>query len=153
MELGVRLKGPIYIAAATLWLLGAWRCKKLIKSSLMDEFSKISFTFLVGLMMLPITSPYLLYYDLCLFVPAGVVLLGNVWPALPGASLKFIGLIGWISVSAYMLAFMTLPERFVQPLLLQFILLGLLYKLSKTLDRSCPASNVPSLESAQVSNR
>jgi len=147
IELGPSVKWPIYIATATLWLAGAWRCKKLINSTLLDEFPKISLTLIVALMLLPIASPYLLYYDLCIFVPAGVILLGNGWPALPPASLKFIGLIGWLSISGYMLTFMTLPERFVQPLLLQFILLGLLYKLSKTLDRICPLSKVPPIKS------
>jgi hypothetical protein len=153
MELGANLKWPIYIAAATLWFAGAWRCKKLINSTLLDEFPKISLTLLVALMLLPITSPYLLYYDLCLFVPAGVMLLGNGWQASSSVSFKFIGLIGWLSISAYMLAFMTLPEHFVQPLLLQFILLCLLYKLSKTLDRICPVSEVPATQSTQVLSR
>src|SRR4030095_2630795 len=103
-------------------------------------------------MLLPITSPYLLYYDLCIFVPAGIILLGNGWPALPSVSLKFIGLIGWLSISGYMLAFMTLPAHLVQPLLLQFILLGLFYELSKTLDKICPVSEVPPIQSTQVSN-
>ena len=138
IKLGTSIKWPIYIAAATLWLAGAWRCQKLMKSTQLDEFSKISLTLIVALMLLPITSPYLLYYDLCIFLPAGVILLGNGWRALPSASLKFIGLIGWLGISGYMLAFMTLPERFVQPLVLQFILLGLLYKLSQTLDGICP---------------
>ena len=153
MELGANVKWPIYIAAATLWLAGAWRCKKLIKSTLLDEFPKISLTLLVALMLLPITSPYLLYYDLCLFVPAGVILLGNGWQASPSVSFKFIGLIGWLSISAYMLAFMTLPDPFVQPLLLQLILLCLLHKLSKTLDRICPVSESPALQSSQVLSR
>jgi hypothetical protein len=146
MELGTSIKWPIYIAAATLWLVGAWRCKKLINSPLLDEFPKISLTLIVALILLPITSPYLLYYDLCVFVPAGVILLGNGCRALSSVSLKFVGLIGWLSISGYMLAFMTLPEHFVQPLLLQFILLGLFYILSKTLDRICPASKVPPIK-------
>jgi hypothetical protein len=104
-------------------------------------------------MLLPITSPYLLYYDLCIFVPAGVILLGNGWGALSSVSFKFIGLIGWLSISAYMLAFMTLPEYFVQPLLLQFVLLGLLFKVSKTLDRICPVSEGPAIQSTQVLSR
>jgi hypothetical protein len=150
IEIGPRIKWPIYIAAATLWLAGAWRCQKLMNSTQLDEFSKISLILIVALMLLPITSPYLLYYDLCIFVPAGVILLGNGWPALSSGSLKFIGLIGWLGISGYMLAFMTLPERFVQPLLLQFILLGLLYTLSQTLDRICPVSEVLPTKSTQV---
>ena len=141
IKLSATIKWPIYIAAATLWLAGAWRCKKIMDSALLDEFPKISLTLTVALMLLPITSPYLLYYDLCIFVPAGVILLGNGWQALSSVSLKFIGLIGWLSIGGYMLAFMTLPEHFVQPLLLQFILLGLLYKLSPTLDRICPVES------------
>jgi hypothetical protein len=140
IELGARIKWPIYLGAATLWLAGAWRCKTLINSPSLTEFQKISLTLLLSLLLLPLTSPYLLYYDLCVFLPAGVILLGTGWP--PSLSLKSIALIGWLSISAYMLAFMTLPERFMQPLLLQFILLSLLYKLSKTLDSLCPDSKV-----------
>ena len=152
IELGANIKWAIYIAAATLWFAAAWRCKKLIDFNQLTEFSKISLTLLVALMLLPITSPYLLYYDLCIFVPAGVILLGNGWRA-SSVSLKFIGVIGWLSISAYMLAFMTLPEHFVQPLLLQFILLCLLYKLSKTLDRICLVSEGPAIQSTQVLSR
>jgi len=153
MELGPYAKWPIYFGAAILWLAAAWRCKKLIKSTILNEFPKISLTLLLALMLLPITSPYLLYYDLCIFIPAVVILLGNEWQASPSVSFKFIGLIGWLSISAYMLAFMTLPEHFVQPLLLQFILLCLLYKLSKTIDRICLVSDSSGIQSAQVLSR
>jgi hypothetical protein len=149
IKLGTSIKWPIYIAAATLWFAGAWRCKKLMNSTLLDEFQKISLTLIMALMLLPITSPYLLYYDLCIFVPAGVILLGNGWQTIQSASLKFIALIGWLSISGYMLAFMTLPEHFVQPLLLQFILLGLLYKLSQTIDQICPVSKLSPAISTQ----
>jgi len=138
IELGTSLKWSIYIAAATLWLAGAWRCSKLIRSCVLDEFAKISLILVVALTLLPITSPYLLYYDLCLFVPAGAILLGNGRHGLPSAGLPFIGLIGWLSISSYMVAFMSLPKHFVQPLLLMMILLALFYKLSKTLDLICP---------------
>jgi|SoiMethySBSTD1v2_1073268.scaffolds.fasta_scaffold14106_11 glycosyl transferase family 87 len=138
IELSGRIKWPIYIGAATLWLAGAWRCKKLINSTSLTEFQKISLTLTMALLLLPLTSPYLLYYDLCVFLPSGVILLETGWPALRSLSLRFIALIGWAGISAYMLTFMTLPERFVQPLLLQLILLSLLYKLNKTLDSLCP---------------
>jgi Glycosyltransferase family 87 len=150
LELGRRIKWPIYIAAAAIWLAGAWRCQKFIRSTTLDEFSKLSLTILLALMLLPITSPYLLYYDLCLFVPAGVILIANGWQASLSGSLKIIGLIGWLSISGYMLAFMTLPEHFAQPLLLQIILLGLVYTLRQTIDRTCPISQVPTTKSNQV---
>ncbi len=60
IELGSIVKWPIYIAVATLWIAGAWRCKKFIDSTLVDEFPKISLSLLMALMLLPIVSPYLL---------------------------------------------------------------------------------------------
>jgi len=129
-------------AAATLWLVGTWHCKKLVNSSL-HAFSKISLILIVALFLLPIASPYLLYYDLCILLPAGVILLGNEWPPSSSASLKLIAFIGWISISSYMLVFMTIQAHLVQPLLLQLILLGLFAKLLKTTDRICIVSKAP----------
>jgi hypothetical protein len=88
----------------------------------------------VAIILLPITSPYLLYYDLCIFLPAGVLLLRTEWPPSMSVSLKRIALIVWLSINAYMLAFTTVQAHLFLPLLLGLLLLGLFLRLLKIND-------------------
>jgi len=119
----------VYGAAALLWLTGLWQCKKIAHSNL-DEFSKLSLILTVGLFLLPLTSPRLLYYDLCLFLPVGVILLlGKDWAPSQSISLRRIALIVWISISVYMLVFMNVAPNPALPLALLAILLVLFVEL------------------------
>lgn len=127
------VKWPLYGAAATLWVSAAWYCRRFIASGA-HEFSKMSLILTVAVILLPITSPYLLYYDLCIFLVAGTILFGKGWPASLAASLKRIGLIGWAGISIYMIAFMTLQAHLAQPFLLHVILIGLFVKLIGIID-------------------
>lgn len=128
-----------YSAAALLWLAALWKCKKTAESNL-DESLKIPLILTVGIFLLPLTSPRLLYYDLCLFLPAGVILLGKDWLPSQSVSLKRIALIGWMSISVYMLVFMNVAARVELPLVLEFILLILFADLLRRIDRICVAT-------------
>jgi hypothetical protein len=127
------VKWLVYAGAATLWLAGAWHCTRLVKSS-PHEFQKIPLILVVAIILLPITSPYLLYYDLCIFLPAGVLLLRTEWPPSMSVSLKRIALTVWLSINAYMLAFTTVQAHLFLPLLLGLLLLGLFLRLLKIND-------------------
>ena len=122
-----------------MWLAALWKCKKTAESNL-DESLKIPLILTVGIFLLPLTSPRLLYYDLCLFLPAGVILLGKDWLPSQSVSLKRIALIGWMSISVYMLVFMNVAARVELPLVLEFILLILFADLLRRIDRICVAT-------------
>jgi hypothetical protein len=117
-------KLPIYGTAAALWLTGLWQSKKIVNSKL-DECSKISLILVTALLLLPLTSPHLLYYDLCMFLPAGVILLENKCPLPQAISLRRVALIGWISISIYALVFLNVTPNLGLPLALLAVLLVL----------------------------
>ena len=134
LELRATLKWFIYSAAALLWLAALWKCKKIAQSNL-DESLKLSLILTVGIFLLPLTSPRLLYYDLCLFLPAGVILLGNDRLGSESLPLKRLALTAWISISVYMLVFMNVAARVELPLMLELILLVLFADLLRRIDR------------------
>jgi hypothetical protein len=135
------LKLPIYSAAAFLWSGALWQSRKVAVSKL-DDVSKVSLILLIALLVLPLTSPHLLYYDLCIFLPAGVILLGNKPPPPQSVTLKYLALIGWLSISVYMLVFMNVAPHVDLPLVLELILLVLFAVLLTCIDKICaPKSN------------
>ena len=138
-ELRATVKLPVYVAAVLLWLAGLWQGKKIVNSNL-DEFSKVSLTLVIGLLLLPLTSPHLLYYDLCIFLPTGVILLGNKWLPLQSASLKRIALIGWISISIYAVVFLNVTPSLTLPLVLSLILLILFAESLRRINKICAGS-------------
>jgi len=73
------VKLPLYAGAAAMWLFGFWFCSR-FKKLQMAESAQISVTFVVGLVLSSLTLPHLLYYDLCILLPAGVLLLARDGP-------------------------------------------------------------------------
>lgn len=118
------IKWPVYAGAGALWLIGAWCCGKILGSN-RPETHKFLLILVLSSILLPLTTPYLLYYDLCLLLPAGLILLGHPWPPSMSNRCKAIGGIGWFATSLYMLAFVMLPGEAVQPLVLQAVFLAL----------------------------
>lgn len=116
---------PIYGAALALWLLGLWHSKRLAKRSL-DEPFQFSLMLAIGVQLLPLISPHTLYYDLCMFLPLGVIFLADngVPPERP--HFKRIAIIGWISLDAYMILFLSVEPHPALPLVPELILLGML---------------------------
>jgi hypothetical protein len=138
-ELRPTLKWFTYSVAAILWLAALWRCKKITQSNL-DEIPKLSLILIIGLFLLPLTAPRFMYYDLCLFLPAGVLLLGNDWAKSQSASFKRIALIAWISISAYMLVFLNVKPPAELTLVLQLILLALFAYFVRSVAKLCAES-------------
>ena len=136
------LKLPIYSAAAALWLAGLWQSTRIINSKL-DDCSKISLILVTALLLLPLTSPHLLYYDLCTFLPAGVILLENKRPLPQAIFLKRVALIGWISISIYALVFLNVTPNLGLPLALLAILLVLFVELLRCINKICTISRCP----------
>jgi hypothetical protein len=101
-----------------------WQSKRIVHSKL-AEGSKVSLTLVTALLLLPLTSPHLLYYDFCMFLPVGVILLENKYPLPQGIFLNRVALTGWISISLYALLFLNVTANLALPLALLAILLVL----------------------------
>lgn len=118
------LKLPLYAAAAAMWLFGIWFCSRLSKLRL-DESQQISSTLVIGLSLASLTSPHLLYYDLCLLLPAGALLIAKKGPFAGQKNFRFIAGAGWLIVSVFLPILLTFTEQKLLPLVLEVILLAL----------------------------
>jgi len=77
----------------------------------------------------------LLYYDLCVLLPAGFLLLAKSGP-LPGQKgLCAIAVLGWITVSGFLPLLLAFPKQKMLPLILELILLVLFIPLLRQLKR------------------
>ena len=116
-------KLPVYSVAGALWLIGLWRCTNLATAKGNDS-SKLPLMVVIGLFLLPLASPHLLYYDLCTYLLAGVILSTNAMWALEKISLTRLPLIAGITISLYFPFFLNVNANVVVPLVLVAILLG-----------------------------
>ena len=133
-EARAALKWPLYAGAALLWLAGLWYGVKLARSQLADP-ARISLLFTLGVLLCAVTLPHLLYYDLCVLLPAGVLLLGKRGPLPADKTLHLIGVTGWVVVSAFLPLLLTFNEQRMLPLILELLLLVLLMALAIRLER------------------
>jgi Glycosyltransferase family 87 len=117
-------KVPLYAGAAAAWLIGLWFSARLKQSGLQWS-TQISVVFLIGLMLSSLTLPHLLYYDLCVLVPAGFILLGKNGPLPDVKEFRTLAVLGWISVSAFLPLLLTFADQKILPLILELILLAL----------------------------
>lgn len=117
-------KLPLYGCAAFAWLLGLWCCTNLRKVTI-GTSAQISVAFIIGLILSALTMPHLLYYDLCVLLPAGALLLARKGPLPTDNVLRTIGAIGWIVVSLFLPLLLAYANYKTLPLLLETILLAL----------------------------
>jgi hypothetical protein len=122
------VKLPLYAAAAALWMFGLWYCWKLGRDQ-SNPWSTLCLTFIVGLLLSSLTLPHLLYYDLCLLLPAGVLLLGKNGPLAGQEQLRWIAIMGWTVVSGFFPILLAFSKYKAAPLTLELILLMLFFAL------------------------
>jgi Glycosyltransferase family 87 len=119
------VKLPLYAAAAALWLFGLGFCTK-AKWSQLGDSERVSITFVIGLILSSLTLPHLLYYDLCVLLPAGFLLLARNGTLPSERGLRTIAALGWITVSGFLPLLLTFTKAKLLPLILELILLILL---------------------------
>jgi hypothetical protein len=137
------VKLPLYAAAAALWLFGLWFCSRFNRARI-DEPARMAIAFLIGLVLSALTLPHLLYYDLCILLPAGVLLLAERGPLPRQPGFRNIGALIWVLVSASLPLLLIFANRKLPSLLLELILLFLAILLWKYLSRCLyptPATN------------
>lgn len=116
------VKFPLYAGAAALWLFGLWFCTR-AKWSQLEGSAKVSLTFVIGLVLSSLTLPHLLYYDLCVLLPAGFLLLAKNGPLPSQKGLRTIAVLGWITVSGFLPLLLSFTKQKLLPLSLELILL------------------------------
>jgi hypothetical protein len=116
------VKVPLYAISAAFWIFGLWYCVKFAKSQ-QNLPTTILITFIIGLLLSSLTLPHLLYYDLCLLLPAGVLLLSKNGPFAGSEPLRWIAKIGWIVVSGFFPLLLAFANYKILPLTLEIMLL------------------------------
>jgi hypothetical protein len=129
------LKLPLYAAAAAFWIFGLWYCHNLTKA-LRNPSVTLTITFIIGLWLSSLTSPHLLYYDLCVLLPAGVLLLARNGPLSGEKRLRWIAGGAWIAVSAFFPILIAFAQYKTVPLILELILLSLFCALLSQINRT-----------------
>lgn len=140
------VKLPLYTAAAAAWLYGIWLCLRLKKVQ-PSAPCQISIALTIGVILASLTLPHLLYYDLCVLLPAGVLLVARDSPlGIPGA--HSIGITGWIAITFFFPLLLGFAYTTILPLILELIILLLFLALLMRLTEQVNAGHVLNAESA-----
>jgi hypothetical protein len=118
----VWLKPVLYGLSVGLGLLALWQCRKILRSRLPEELSRLA-VFTTSLVILPLTSPHLLYYDLVTLFPIGLILLDSQWSRPPFEGLRRLVIVSWSSIGGYFLVFSFVGHFSPSSLILLIILL------------------------------
>jgi len=137
VEQRAAVKWPLYFGAVMLWLIGFYWTIKITKAD-MDNFHSRAIALIIGACLSAITLPHLLYYDLCILVPAGALLLAKIQPWGSGKELRRLAILGWFIVSAFLAPMLAFANMKLIPLLLELILTGLFFVLLRRLAALTP---------------
>jgi len=122
------LKLPLYGAAALMWISGLWLCMRLTERH-SNESLQTSIALIVGVVLASITLPHLLYYDLGVLWPAGVLLLAKNDSLGTPDRTRLTAIMGWVTVSGFLPFLLAFPTRKLLPLFLELVLTGLFARL------------------------
>ena len=136
VEQRAAVKWPLYFGAAMLWVMGFYYAIKIAKPQ-SDNLSSLAVTLIIGVCLSAITLPHMLYYDLCVLVPAGALLLAKS----DRKELRQIAICGWISVSGFLLPMLAFAGSKIIPLILEAILTVLFFVSLRRLDRQSAANH------------
>jgi hypothetical protein len=123
------VKPALYLIALALLLAGLAATLKLARSSLSED-DKLTYSFILGALSLPMVVPHLFLYDLGALVPAALLLFfagpsdsqGGDKERHLHQSFKRIIIVLWVAISAYCLA-LVINKDLASPLLLVAVML------------------------------
>jgi hypothetical protein len=139
-ELRSIVKLPLYAGAALVWLAGFIYTYKQAHSARPE--ARMTFAFVVGGCLCAITLPHLLYYDLCVLIPAGILLLGQHELLPSNSATKALTATAWLSISIFLVPILRYAASNVVGLVLELILVALVGALMWKLRPSLPARSV-----------
>lgn len=125
-----------YTLAAGIGLHALIFSRNLIKKQ-EDATAALPMVFLIGLVVLVLVLPHLLFYDLCVLSIAGMIVFGYRWGAFD-FQLRAHAIIGWLLCNLYMILWMFIRGPIAQPGLL-VLGLGWLYWRFLTFLKQCDA--------------
>jgi len=128
VEQRATVKWPLYFGAALLWAVGFYFAITLAKRQA-KELPILAISLIIGVCLSAITLPHLLYYDLCVLVPAGVLLIAGS----ERNDLRWIAISGWLLVSGFLVPMLAFASMKIIPLILEMILTALLVILLRCL--------------------
>jgi len=118
-----------YGLAAVIGLHALWRSWQLMRAKAPDPARNLPVIFLLGIGVLPLVVPHLLFYDLSILAVAGVVMNGSDWSKEETLRLRRINWLYLLSVNAYLALFMLISTRLAEPVLLVGVLVFLYVRL------------------------
>jgi len=126
-------KWPIYFGALSLWFAGLWYCWKICRAELAWR-TQVSLILAVSCVLSSLVLPHLLYYDLCILIPAGFLF---------ATTTKLVHLkrtttparLAWLSITLYLVIFVLFKANAVFSLILEMILLAFFLFLIVRIDR------------------
>lgn len=134
VEQRAAVKWPLYFGAAMLWVVGFYYASKIAKTQ-SDNLTGLAVALIIGVCLSAITLPHLLYYDLCVLLPAGALLLTKS----ERKDLRQIAIYGWILVSGFLVPMLAFASSKIIPLILESILTVLFFVLLRRLNRQSAA--------------
>jgi hypothetical protein len=126
-------KWPIYFGALSLWLTGLWYCWKTCRAELAWR-TQVSLILAVSCVLSSLALPHLLYYDLCILIPAGF-LFATTNKLVCLKRTTTLARFGWLSITLYLMVFVLFKASAVLSLVLELILLALFLFLIVRIDR------------------
>lgn len=101
-------------------------CRRLLNRNADAQSETIPFIFVTCISVLPLILPYLLFYDLSIFALAGMIIFSHESLRKNRKLMRDL-ILAWCFIDAYLVTFMFIGPKFVQPLFL-ILILALIYK-------------------------
>jgi hypothetical protein len=135
-----QLKWPAYFVSMLFWMVGVYVCRRFYGGP-WETRTKFSLTVAIGCILSSIALPHLLYYDLCVLIPAGFMLAttNNVVPKTMAP--RTIAVVAWVSISFYLPAFLFFTRHVGVAFLLEIIILICLIWLVMQINRAINSPN------------
>jgi hypothetical protein len=134
------MKWPAYFVSMLFWMVGVYVCRRFYGGP-WETRTKFSLTVAIGCILSSIALPHLLYYDLCVLIPAGFMLAtkNNVVPKTMAP--RTIAVVAWVGISFYLPAFLFFTRHVGVALLLEIIILICLIWLVMQINRAINSPN------------
>jgi len=126
----IKFRMIIYLLSLLIGVHALVNCVRLVRKA-KDYISVMPYVFVLGIFLMPLISPHLFYYDLSIFVLAGIVIYAE--PRLRGNSkLMRDLLIGWVLIDLYLVTALFVNRLLAQPIFLAVALVWLYQRILKT---------------------